>query len=303
MRYSISDTAEYGDLTRGPRVVTRSHEDRDEEDPQGDPVRQVRQGMGRRERERSREHEGSPAGRQGAPDRSRRRPTARDDAVPRRRQAEGRPTSAAADPARRRVDYVGALDGLRAFAVARRSGVSRRTGAGRRWVPGRVGVLHAVGVPHHHVAAARASGRASDRPRPLLRTACPPAGAGRVRIHRSGAGPRFVLDRRPAPCAARRRRRQRGERRQLALRVRRSVVPGPVRRHAESAGPLLVARHRGAVLPAAAPRRVVGAVGRVGCGGWESPSACSWSHLSPPPCSPPTSISSTTAPTPEQPSC
>ena len=33
MRYSISDTAEYGDLTRGPRIITDAHQGRDEEDP------------------------------------------------------------------------------------------------------------------------------------------------------------------------------------------------------------------------------------------------------------------------------
>ena len=51
MRYSISDTAEYGDVTRGPRIVNARTKAGDEEDPQGDPVRQVRQGVGRRERE------------------------------------------------------------------------------------------------------------------------------------------------------------------------------------------------------------------------------------------------------------
>ena len=33
MRYSISNTAEYGDLTRGPRMVTDADQGRDEEDP------------------------------------------------------------------------------------------------------------------------------------------------------------------------------------------------------------------------------------------------------------------------------
>ena len=38
MHYSISDTAEYGDMTRGPRIVTDADEGRDEEDPRRDPV-------------------------------------------------------------------------------------------------------------------------------------------------------------------------------------------------------------------------------------------------------------------------
>ena len=38
MRYSISDTAEYGDVTRGPRIVTAETQGGDEEDPRRDPV-------------------------------------------------------------------------------------------------------------------------------------------------------------------------------------------------------------------------------------------------------------------------
>jgi ketol-acid reductoisomerase len=41
MRFSISETAKYGDITRGPRVVNKADQGRDEEDPEGDPVRQV----------------------------------------------------------------------------------------------------------------------------------------------------------------------------------------------------------------------------------------------------------------------
>ena len=33
MRYSVSNTAEYGDYTRGPRIITDADQDRDEEDP------------------------------------------------------------------------------------------------------------------------------------------------------------------------------------------------------------------------------------------------------------------------------
>ena len=42
MRYSISNTAEYGDYTRGPRIITEETRDGDAEDPQGDPDRPVR---------------------------------------------------------------------------------------------------------------------------------------------------------------------------------------------------------------------------------------------------------------------
>ena len=52
MNYSISDTAEYGEMSRGPRVVTADDQGRDEEDPRRDPVGRVRQGVDRRERER-----------------------------------------------------------------------------------------------------------------------------------------------------------------------------------------------------------------------------------------------------------
>ena len=39
MRYSVSDTAEYGDYVSGPRVVNDRDARRDEADPRGDPER------------------------------------------------------------------------------------------------------------------------------------------------------------------------------------------------------------------------------------------------------------------------
>ncbi len=45
MRYSISNTAEYGDYTRGPRIVNEADPRRDEEDSRGDPLRPVRPRM------------------------------------------------------------------------------------------------------------------------------------------------------------------------------------------------------------------------------------------------------------------
>ena len=46
MRYSVSDTAEYGDYTRGPADHRRPDQGRDEEDPVRDPVRPVRARVG-----------------------------------------------------------------------------------------------------------------------------------------------------------------------------------------------------------------------------------------------------------------
>ena len=48
MRYSISDVAEYGDLTRGPRIIDEQREGAHEGDPGRDPERPVRQGADRR---------------------------------------------------------------------------------------------------------------------------------------------------------------------------------------------------------------------------------------------------------------
>ena len=48
MRYSISNTAEYGDMTRGTKVIGAAFARGDETDPRGHPVGQVRQRMDRR---------------------------------------------------------------------------------------------------------------------------------------------------------------------------------------------------------------------------------------------------------------
>ena len=64
MHYSISDTAEYGDMTRGPRIVTDETKAEMKQDPRRDPVRQVRPGVDPRE-------PGRPAGVQRAARRSR----------------------------------------------------------------------------------------------------------------------------------------------------------------------------------------------------------------------------------------
>ena len=49
MRYSISDTAEYGDLTRGPRIITDRTRAEMRTDPRRDPEREVRRGVDPRE--------------------------------------------------------------------------------------------------------------------------------------------------------------------------------------------------------------------------------------------------------------
>ena len=49
MRYSISNTAEYGDMTRGQRVIAEPTRDGDEEDPGRHPVRRLRARVDRRE--------------------------------------------------------------------------------------------------------------------------------------------------------------------------------------------------------------------------------------------------------------
>ena len=52
MRYSVSDTAEHGDYTGGPRIVTPRRKTDDAEDARGDPVRGVRGEAGARNEER-----------------------------------------------------------------------------------------------------------------------------------------------------------------------------------------------------------------------------------------------------------
>ena len=51
MRYSVSDTAEYGDYTRGPRIVTAETRKEMKKILSRDPVRPVRQRMDRREQD------------------------------------------------------------------------------------------------------------------------------------------------------------------------------------------------------------------------------------------------------------
>ena len=99
MRYSISDTAEYGDLTRGPRIVT------DETKAEMKKIlEEIQSGQFAEEwvaeSEAGRAELQAPAaGGQGPPDRAGRRPAARDDAVDLAPARPRSPTSPAADAA------------------------------------------------------------------------------------------------------------------------------------------------------------------------------------------------------------
>ena len=69
MRYSISNNAEYGDFTRGPRIITEETQERDAQDPEGNPDRRVRAGIPAREQDRRDQAERHAPHRPRAPDR------------------------------------------------------------------------------------------------------------------------------------------------------------------------------------------------------------------------------------------
>ena len=73
MRYSISDTAEYGDLTRGPRIITDATKAEMKTILRRDPVGRVRRRVDRRERVRPGELQGAAGEGTPAPDRGGRR--------------------------------------------------------------------------------------------------------------------------------------------------------------------------------------------------------------------------------------
>ena len=73
MRYSISDTAEHGDYTAGPRIVTDETRAGDEADARRDPGRHLRAQLDRREREGPAVVQRARAPRAAAPDRGSRR--------------------------------------------------------------------------------------------------------------------------------------------------------------------------------------------------------------------------------------
>ena len=89
MRYSVSDTAEYGDYTRGPRVIDAHVRGNDEADPQRSPGRHVREAMDRGKRSRPAELQEDARRRSAPSDRSRRQAASRDDVVPAETEAKG----------------------------------------------------------------------------------------------------------------------------------------------------------------------------------------------------------------------
>ena len=94
MRYSVSDTAEYGDYTAGPRIITDETKRGDEEDPRGDPGRQFARDW-ILENQAGRPIFNAPAAaRARAPDREGRQEAARDDALARAAARWSRTTAA-----------------------------------------------------------------------------------------------------------------------------------------------------------------------------------------------------------------
>ena len=100
MRYSISDTAEYGDLTRGPRVINAAVRAEMQTDPRRDPERGLRRGVDRREQGRPAQLRGAPQGGPGPPDREGRAGAAGHDALHLRRQDPGAGRLGGLTPAR-----------------------------------------------------------------------------------------------------------------------------------------------------------------------------------------------------------
>ena len=88
MRFSISDTAEYGDLTRGPRVINQAVRDEMSRILGRDPGRIVRQGMGGGERRGPPQLQRPAQGGTRPSDREGGRRAPRHDAVRHRREAE-----------------------------------------------------------------------------------------------------------------------------------------------------------------------------------------------------------------------
>ena len=96
MRYSISDTAEYGDLTRGPVVIDEGHA-RPSAPPAGrHPQRRLRPRVDPREPGRTARLQRPAASRQGTPDRGGRQEAARHDELDQR----GRPRHRGLSPTR-----------------------------------------------------------------------------------------------------------------------------------------------------------------------------------------------------------
>ena len=101
MRYSISDTAEHGDYTGGPRIVTEQTRAEMKQMLEGDPGRHLRQEVDWRERTGPPLVQQDASGRAEAAARRSRREAPRDDAVPQ----PGHPQAGRTGSARRRVVF------------------------------------------------------------------------------------------------------------------------------------------------------------------------------------------------------
>ena len=89
MRHSISNTAEYGDLTRGSRIISDETRASMKARPRRDPGRHVRARVDRREPRRSGELPAHAPGADGPPDRARGQGAALDDVLDRYRIRRG----------------------------------------------------------------------------------------------------------------------------------------------------------------------------------------------------------------------
>jgi len=89
MRFSVSDTAEYGDLTRGPRVINESVKKEMKQIPHRDPRRNLRRRVDLGERDRASALPRTSRRWQEAPHRGHRQEASRDDALRLGWQAKG----------------------------------------------------------------------------------------------------------------------------------------------------------------------------------------------------------------------
>ena len=87
MNYSISNNAEYGEYTRGPKIIDEGTRKRMKEMPRAHPVGRVRAGLHPREPRRRADAARAPAHDRRAVDREGGREAARDDAVDQEEQA------------------------------------------------------------------------------------------------------------------------------------------------------------------------------------------------------------------------
>ena len=189
MRYSISDTAEYGDYTRGPRIVTDETRAEMRRILDGDPERCVRQGVAGREPGRAAELRADAPGRPRPPDRAGRRGAPGDDAVVRGGQGgAGRPRRSprSRPPRRKRRD---GLVTSPAHAVREGLGRPRRRRGRERGRPSGPGAAlrgPAPG-PRGHLAPGVRGAAAGGPARPAARAH---GGHGRPqRAHRRPAAP------------------------------------------------------------------------------------------------------------------